>query len=116
MSVFQLIVASPGVKVTAGLARSVIAESEHKFGSREYFVRFQFIIRCIRVDGRDYAQVTNVVYFECKLEVTGPADRTQHHAALCFLCRLSESQFEERMCMHGGTAAQLGVDYFLSEL
>ena len=108
-------VACPGMEIAAGFACTVITESEHKFGSRKYFVRFQLIIRSIRIDSRDYAKVAYIVHFKSKLEIPCPSDSTQHHTSLCFLCRLLDTEFEERMRVHGGTASELGVDYFLAE-
>ena len=112
----QAVAARPVVQAAAPLAGALLAEREDELGRGEDVARAQLIGRSVGVDGRDDAQAAHVVHLERKAEVSCPAERAHEHVAAVLLDRCPEAQFEEGRCVHGGAAAQLGVDHFLAEL
>ena len=109
LTIFQLIITRPCMNVPARLSCSFLAQCEDEFRSFENILRSQFIIRSIRIDGRNDAQRADVVHLKGETEVAGPAYRAEHHLALVLLSRLVEAQFEERFSLHSGTCAELCV-------
>ncbi|CCY15754.1 uncharacterized protein BN773_01696 [Prevotella sp. CAG:755] len=116
LPVVQAVTARPVVQAAAPLACALLAEREDELGRGEDVARAQLIGRSVGVDGRDDAQAAHVVHLERKAEVSCPAERPHEHVTAVLLDRCPEAQLEEGRCVHGGAAAQLGVDHFLAEL
>ena len=98
------------------MSGSFIAQGKNEFGRSEYLVGFQLILGRIRIDGRNDTQVAYVVHFERKAEVSGPSDCSHQYFSFVFISRLVQSDFEERLHVHGCTAAQFRIQDFLARL
>ena len=60
------------MNVPARLSCSFLAQCEDEFRSFENILRSQFIIRSIRIDSRNHPQITFVIDFKRKAEISGP--------------------------------------------
>ena len=106
--------ACPVVEVAAGLSRSSIAECEDEFRCAESLSFFKGVLRCVRIDAADDAQVPHVVFFECKTEIASPSECAGEYGAGLFLCGDIECQLEERRNKHVGTRPEFCVEHFLT--
>ena len=109
-----LILASPIVQITGSLTNTIIAHGKDKLRGSECLTSLQLIIRGVWIDGRDNTKGSHVINLEGKAEVARPSDGSKHHLALILLGWLIESQFKERLLMHGCTGTQLGINNFLT--
>ena len=115
-SILQLIIPCPVLKATASFTRTLITQCENKFRSSEHFTLLKLIYRSIRINGRNHTQITHIVHFESKAEVTCPSQCTHQDFPLIFCSRSIQTDHEKRLCMHGSTTSQLGIYHFLTEL
>ena len=116
LTIFQLIVTRPCMNVPARLTRSLLTQRKDKLGSLEHILRSQFIIRSIRINGRNHSQIAFVINFKRKAEISGPTDCSQQHIPLMLIGRPIKAQLKERLDKHSRTAAQLSIQNLFSEL
>ena len=109
-----LILTSPIVQITGSLTDTIIAHGKDKLRGSKCLTSLQLIIRGVWIDGRDNTKGSHVIYLEGKAEVARPSDGSKHHLALILLGWLIESQFKERLLMHGCTGTQLGINNLLT--
>ena len=109
-----LILTSPIVQITGSLTDTIIAHGKDKLRGSERFTSLQLIVRGVWIDGRNNTKGSHVIYLEGKAEVARPSDGSKHHLALILLGRLIESQFKERLLLHGCTGTQLGINNLLT--
>ena len=116
LTIFQLIVTRPCMNVPARLSCSFLAQCEDEFRSFENILRSQFIIRSIRIDGRNHPQITFVIDFKRKAEISGPTDSSQQHISLMLISRSVKAQLKERLNKHSSAATQLSIQNLFPEL
>ena len=110
----HLIQSGPVVQVARSLSHSILTHREDELRSGEHLSRLQFVVRSIRVDSRNHTQRSHVIHLEGEAEVACPSYCTQHHTSLILSGRRVESQFEERLLLHGSTCTQFRIHYLLA--
>ena len=116
VTVLQTPVASPFMQVAASLRCAFSAEREDELRCGEHLVGLELIVAGIWVDARQDAQVAHVVNLKGEAEVARPSECAHKNGAMLLLHLISYAKLEERVGVHGGTRAELGVNYFLAVL